>query len=254
MTNIINISGYKFISLNNLEKLQQSLKQHCQAIKLKGTILLSPEGINISLAGERGQIDKFKNYLLSKAPFSDILFKESKSAKTPFSRMLVKIKQEIITFGRQGVNVEENSQFNIAPKQLKQWLDSGKKFTLIDTRNNYETQIGTFSTAITLDIDHFTQLPAVIDDLTELSKDEPVVVFCTGGVRCEKVLPLMRERGFTQAYQLDGGILNYFAECGGEHYTGECFVFDDRIALNPQLEQSLFFTHYPHKHRQTTIS
>jgi UPF0176 protein len=236
MTTIINISGYKFIPLDNLEKLQQSLKQHCQAIKLKGTILLSTEGININLAGEREQIDKFKNYMLNKPVFSDMVFKESMSATAPFSRMFVKIKREIITFGRPGVNSQENSQFNIAPKQLKEWLDSGKKFTMIDTRNDYETQIGTFTPAITLDIDHFTQFPAAINDLPQLSKQEPIVVFCTGGVRCEKVVPLMREQGFNEVYQLEGGILNYFAECGGEHYTGECFVFDDRIGLNPQLE------------------
>lgn len=238
MTTIVNISGYKFIHLRNLTHIQQRLKQHCIADKLKGTILLSEEGININLAGRSTEILRFKTFLATQNDLAGICFKESYSEIIPFKKMSVKIKKEIIMLGTPTAPATDTQQHSISPKQLKQWLDEGKPLTLFDTRNNYETLLGTFNSAVTLNINFFSELPSAIQDLTSLQDQKPVVMFCTGGIRCEKVLPLLLQQGLQSIYQLEGGILNYFAECGGSHYQGECFVFDERIALNSQLEVS----------------
>lgn len=235
MNTFVNISGYKFIALTNLANLQRSLKQHCQAIELKGTILISAEGININLAGTQQQIDKFQQYLAKNSDFEDITYKVSYSDFVPFKKMWVKIKKEIITFKNPNLNLEHNSEHCIKPKQLQQWLQENKDITLLDTRNDYESAIGSFKNAIKLDIQNFTDLPEHIEHLSEAQKQKPIVMFCTGGVRCEKVVPLFLEKGINHVYQLDGGILNYFAECGSDHYEGECFVFDDRVALDANL-------------------
>ncbi|MGE3920072.1 MAG: rhodanese-like domain-containing protein [Gammaproteobacteria bacterium] len=234
MNHILNISGYKFIQLNNLEVLQSSLKQLCQELALKGTILISAEGINICLAGSPENIKLFISKIHKDEKFSDIFFKESISEIVPFRKLCIKIKKEIITFGRPNIDTSKNQTHTVTPKVLKQWLDENKPVTLLDTRNTYEFLIGTFNDAVTLPIEKFTDLPDRLGQLTREQKSQPIVIFCTGGVRCEKVLPVMLEQGYQEVYQLDGGILNYFLECGDAHYKGDCFVFDDRIAISPQ--------------------
>src|SRR5262249_5606336 len=148
------------------------------------------------------------------------------SAEQPFRRMLVKVKQEIIAFGVAGIEPGRTTSTKLAPQTLKQWLDEGRPVTLLDTRNDYEVRLGTFENAVTLGIDHFRSFPAAVRELPAAMKQQPIVMFCTGGIRCEKAGPLMEREGFEQVFQLDGGILKYFEECGGEHYDGECFVFD----------------------------
>jgi UPF0176 protein len=203
--------------------------------KLKGTILLSEEGVNINLAGMSAEISRFKEFLTTQN-LADIDFKESYSEIIPFKKMSVKIKKEIIMLGRATTTAANPEQHYISPTLLKQWLDEGKPLTLLDTRNNYETILGTFNSAVTLNINFFSDIPVALQDLPQLQAQQPVVTFCTGGVRCEKVVPLLLQQGLQSIYQLEGGILNYFAECGGSHYQGECFVFDERIALDSQLK------------------
>jgi predicted sulfurtransferase len=229
----VNISAYKFIELQNLTLLQQQLKSHCLNAGVKGTILLSNEGININLAGAEISINDFIKTLHAHSLFSDITFKISLSEKSPFKRLYVKIKPEIITTGIPDLKAMLDEEYRLSPQQLKQWLDKQKDFILLDTRNNYETQVGTFTKALTLDIEEFSEFSTKIKDLPSETKNKPVVMFCTGGVRCEKALPQMKAAGFSQVYQLDGGILNYFAECADAHYQGECFVFDNRGSVNP---------------------
>ncbi len=239
METIVNISGYKFVDISQITILKERLQQHCRAIGLKGTILLSAEGININLAGVREQISKFKAYLQKFPDFADIWLKESYSDYPPFKRMLVRIKKEIITFGHPKLDASQNDQHTLSPQQLKQWLDEGKDFTLLDTRNDYEVRIGSFTKAKYLPIANFREFPeALLDFQQSQAKDKPIVMFCTGGVRCDKALPWMLNQGFNDVYQLHGGIINYFEQCGGKHYQGECFVFDDRIAVNPELEET----------------
>ncbi|CAN5248030.1 rhodanese-like domain-containing protein [soil metagenome] len=232
----IAISAYKFIELGMLPERKASLKAQCQGLNLKGTILLAEEGININLAGTRAAIDAIKDFFKQDILFEDLFFKESLAEPIPFKRMIVKIKKEIITMGVGSVKTLAEARHALSPQQLKQWLDEGRDFTLLDTRNTYEVEMGTFTQAKSLNIKHFRHFPAAIATQSEAAAlQKPVVLFCTGGVRCDKALPWMYEQGFKEVYQLDGGILNYFQQCGKEHYRGSCFVFDDRMTLSEEL-------------------
>ena len=234
--NIVNISTYKFVKLANLEKLKEYFLMTCKHIGMLGTILLSNEGINIMGAGTQQQIDNFSKALKKDDRFADIVFKFSYSETVPFKRMRVRIKAEIITMGIDEVDRVLDKGQHITPAEFKQWLDEGKDITILDTRNNYEVEFGTFENAIDPEIDNFQEFPAVVDNLDVSLQNKPLVMFCTGGVRCEKASILMEQKGFTDVYQIDGGILNYFEECGGAHWKGDCFVFDERIALDSELK------------------
>ena len=152
--------------------------------------------------------------------------------------MLVRLKREIISMGIDEIQPEKQTVPRISPQQLKQWYDDGRDMVVLDTRNAYECALGSFDNAVDLDLDTFRQFPDAIDWVSEEIKSKPVVTFCTGGIRCEKAAELMKRKGFQNVYQLDGGILNYFEQIGGEHWHGECFVFDKRVALNTQLQET----------------
>ncbi len=234
----INISTYKFVPLDNLGSLRQHLLEIANESNLKGTILISFEGINMFVAGERQPLDRFLKKIHSIDAFADLVPKESPSEHQPFTRMLVRIKKEIISMGVPTIHPSSKTSPKISAPQLKAWLDEGKPLTLLDVRNDYEVELGTFRNALPIGVDHFRQFPGAVDALPEEVKQQPLVMFCTGGIRCEKAGPLMEEKGFSDVYQLDGGILKYFEECGGEHYDGECFVFDKRVALAPSLAET----------------
>ena len=236
----VNISAYKFVDLDNLAERKSELRPMCQSLGLKGTILLSVEGINMFLAGTREAIDEFMDHIASQPEFEGILVKESLSDHQPFSRMLVRIKKEIISMGVEAIRPRQKTSPKISATQLKQWLDDGKELTLLDVRNDYEIEIGTFNNAVPVGVDHFRKFPDATKQLPDSMKQKPVVMFCTGGIRCEKAGPFMEEEGFEEVYQLDGGILKYFEDCGGDHYTGDCFVFDKRVALDPELKETEF--------------
>ena len=229
----LNIAGYKFIELHDLDALREALQVQCQAGGLRGTILLSPEGINISLAGTSQAIANFKSGLAVDERFAGMRFHHTYSSHQPFQCLKVKLKNEIITL-RQGdvAPLQDNRAPDISPAELKHWLDEKRDITLLDTRNDYEYRFGTFTGAINLHLHNFGELPAAVQDL---DKEKPLVMFCTGGIRCEKAAIYMQNQGFKQVYQLDGGILGYFAQVGGAHYEGECFVFDERVALDAYL-------------------
>ncbi|HEY3664233.1 MAG TPA: rhodanese-like domain-containing protein, partial [Chthoniobacterales bacterium] len=205
---------------------------------MRGTILLSPEGINLFVAAERSACDRLLVRLRSLPGLEDLVVKVSESDHQPFNRMLVKIKKEIIAFGVDGIDPACCPAPRVEPRQLKQWLDEGRAITLLDTRNSYETRLGTFRGARTLGLDHFREFPIASSTLPEQLKDQPLVTFCTGGIRCEKAAPLLEKAGFRNVFQLDGGILNYFQQCGGAHFEGDCFVFDKRVALDPSLRET----------------
>lgn len=237
-TTIINISCYKFVALDKLQDRRTSIRRRAVELNLKGTVLLSPEGINLFVAGPPDSIHSFVDFLRSDPAFSDLCPKESANEYQPFNRMLVKIKKEIIAFGIDGVQPARKTSPKIPARELKQWLDEGRKVHLLDTRNDYEYDLGTFDNAIKMGLDHFREFPEGVAQLPENMKDEPVVMFCTGGIRCEKAGPYMEMAGFRNVFQLDGGILKYFEEVGGEHYHGECFVFDQRVAVDPALQET----------------
>lgn len=237
MRQFVNIAGYKFVPLANLKPLRSHLLERCRTWNLRGTILLSGEGINLFVAGLQREIDLLLVEIRSIPGLEEFGVKYSESDSLPFRRMLVRIKKEIIAFGVEDINPARHTSPKLPARTLKQWLDEGRPMTLLDTRNGYEVKLGTFRNAKHLDIEHFRDFPNAVKQLPESMKEKPVVMFCTGGIRCEKAGPFMEKQGF-QVYQLDGGILKYFEECGGAHYDGECFVFDQRVGVDASLQET----------------
>jgi len=235
---ILNVAAYKFVLLTQLPERREQLRSFCLELELRGTILLSPEGINVFVAGERGAIEKLLAKLQADAEIGALEVKESWSDYQPFNRMLVRLKKEIIAFGIEGIDPLNAPSQKISPQKLKQWLDEGRPVTLLDTRNDYEVRLGTFTDAVPIGVDHFRDFPAAVNGLGDTLPDQPIVMFCTGGIRCEKAGPYMERAGFRDVYQLEGGILKYFEDCGGEHYDGDCFVFDKRTALDADLQET----------------
>lgn len=238
METVTNISTYLFAELTGLKELREELISDCKAGGLKGTILLSTEGINMFVAGADEPIQRLLEKLRGISGLEKLTPKISYSESQPFNRMLVRIKKEIISFGVEAVRPANYTSPKLPARELKKWLDEGRPVTLLDTRNDYEVKLGTFKNAIIPHINTFRQFPAAVRELPEELKDQPVVMFCTGGIRCEKAGPFMELEGYRNIYQLEGGILKYFEEVGGDHYEGECFVFDQRVGVDPGLRET----------------
>src|SRR5258706_8434032 len=232
----INLAGYKFVSLDGLNDLKALFDRRCRELDLKGTILLSFEGINVVLAGSDEAVAGFQASIHADPRLADLRFKRSESAFQPFDRMLVKIKKEIITSRVPGVDPSKERAPAVAPAELKRWLDEGREVVLLDTRNTFEVDAGTFDNAMDLRLSSFGQFAHAADGLDPSLKDKTIVTFCTGGIRCEKAAPVLIGKGFRKVFQLDGGILQYFEQCGDAHFKGRCFVFDQRVALDGNLE------------------
>jgi len=207
---------------------------------LKGTILLAPEGINLFLAGTLHGIDTFMTGLRARPEFADIEPKYSTSDSTPFRKMRVRLKREIIRMDHPAIKPESGRAPSVDAKTLSRWLaegrdDTGRPIVMLDTRNAFEVDAGTFENAIDWRIDRFTQFPQALRAHRDELAGKTVVSFCTGGIRCEKAALLMAEEGIDNVYQLEGGILKYFEDTDGAGYRGNCFVFDDRETLDPGL-------------------
>lgn len=232
---IHHIASYKFIVLDQLVERQAALRDQCIVLGLKGTILLGKEGINLSLSGEPGAILKFKQYLQQDSCFGEMSYRESFSDEQPFKRLKVKIKKEIITLRSPLACPEMGRAPAISPQEFKKWQDECRDMVVLDTRNDYEVQLGTFNQAVNLHLNEFTEFLKAAE---QLPREKPIVMFCTGGIRCEKAALHLLGSGFKEVYQLDGGILNYFKEVGGAHFSGDCFIFDERIALDSNLQKA----------------
>lgn len=233
---IVNIAFYRFMELTDLPELQSTLKQWCQQLGIKGTILLSTEGLNGNLAGLEPQIREFQRFFEALPIGKGITYKESYSDAIPFQKIFIKLKKEIIPAGDSGIAPAVFTGARITPHELKQWLDEGREFEFLDTRNAFEVEFGTFKNAKHLSLKNFRQFAEKLQLLPEETKQRPMVMFCTGGIRCEKASVIAINQGYHDVYQLDGGILKYFEECGGSHYQGECFVFDERVSLDSELK------------------
>jgi UPF0176 protein len=236
---VLNVSAYCFAELSDLETKCDLLHRRGVELAMKGSILVTPEGINVMLAGEPDSIWEMHRYLGWLDPgLRGIDFKQSWSRTVPFRRYLVKVKKEVIKLGLPEIQPLREKGAAIVPEELKAWYDEGKDFTVLDTRNDYEVRIGTFDRAIDMKLKNFVDFPEKLKELPAEAKKKPLVMFCTGGVRCERASLVARDQGFEEVYQLEGGILRYFEKVGGAHYRGDCFVFDYRVALTPELRES----------------
>jgi len=228
---------YKFVKLLDYAEKQQPLLSVCEAQRIKGTILLAQEGINGTIAGSRQGIDVVMNFLRSDSRFQDLEYKESTAESPPFQRMKVRLKNEIVTLGVPEVNPSEQVGTYVNPKDWNQII-SDPEVTVIDTRNNYEVSIGTFRRAENPQTESFREFPEYVHNNLNPDKNKKVAMFCTGGIRCEKATSYLISQGFEQVYHLKGGILKYLEEVPKEQslWEGECFVFDERIAVVHGLE------------------
>jgi UPF0176 protein len=238
---VVNISCYKFVGLDDREALRADLKARCDALGLKGTVLLAPEGINVFLAGTREAIDAIVAHLRADPRFADLAPKESLSAEPPFRKMRVRLKKEIITMKMPLVRPEAGRAPAVAAATLRRWLgrgcdDEGRPVVMLDTRNDYEVAAGTFAGAVDYGIGVFSEFPPRLAEHVGDYAGKTVVSFCTGGIRCEKAAIHMQQIGVERVYQLEGGILKYFEDVGGAHYDGDCFVFDEREAVAADLQ------------------
>ena len=237
---ILNISAYKFVALPDAARLRDPLFAHADALGLKGTILLAEEGINLFLAGSADAVHGFVAQLQQDSRFADVNPKESWSDTTPFRKLLVKVKGEIIRMNHPTIRPADARAPAVPAATVRRWLeagvdDEGRPVVTLDTRNAFEVDHGTFRGAIDWRIDKFSEFPAALNAHKAELAGKTVVSFCTGGIRCEKAAILMHEAGLDHVYQLEGGILKYFEETDGAHYDGTCFVFDARRTLAQDL-------------------
>ena len=235
---IVNIAGYRFVNLEDRDELRQPFRLICDKLGLKGTILLSKNGINFFLAGEQKSIDSYIEFLEKDERFIDIPLKISYTDYQPFRRMLVRLKKEIIALGIDEVRPADFTAPNIKPKEFKKMLDENEDLLILDTRNDYETRVGIFENAIDLNLSTFREFPEAILDLPDEYKTKQIVMYCTGGIRCEKASVVMMNAGFENVKQLEGGILGYFEETDGSYWKGDCFVFDQRVAVDINLNET----------------
>ena len=235
---ISNITGYKFIPITDRKSLQGKIQKHSNKLGLKGTVLISEKGLNFSIAGEHKAIQDFVKFLRSDKRFSEIDIKTTYNDYQPFRKMLVRIKKEIISMGIDEIDPFTFTGEKITPKELQDKLNNNEDIVLLDTRNEYEVRLGTFEDAVDLNLDSFRDFPNKIMSFDQKMKNKEIVMFCTGGVRCEKASALMLKNGFKNVKQIDGGVIKYFEDTGGSYWNGDCFVFDDRVALDKNLNET----------------
>ncbi|GAB1258573.1 oxygen-dependent tRNA uridine(34) hydroxylase TrhO [Aurantivibrio plasticivorans] len=229
---------YKFVALPHFESLREPLLQLMLEQTVRGTLLLAAEGINGTIAGSREGIDTVLNWLRQEPALSEFDFKESYTQELPFKRSKVKLKKEIVTMGVEGIDPNRVVGTYVEPKDWNA-LISDPDVVVVDTRNDYEYQVGTFNNAINPNTETFREFPDYVKENLNPQKHKKVAMFCTGGIRCEKSTAYLKEQGFDEVYHLKGGILKYLEEVPEENtlWQGECFVFDDRVTVNHQLER-----------------
>lgn len=240
MAPILNVSAYKFVPLDDCETLRDRLLDQARAADLRGTVLLAQEGINLFLAGQTTALRGFLSDLQSDPRLSGLPVKESWSQTVPFRKMQVKVKREIIRMNHPTIRPHAERAPAVDAATMRRWLDQGhddmgRPVVMLDTRNAFEVDHGTFEGAIDWRMTKFSEFPAAVQARRADLEGKTVVSFCTGGIRCEKAAIYLRESGLESVWQLDGGILKYFEETGGAHFRGNCFVFDEREALDPGL-------------------
>jgi len=251
---ITNIAGYQFSEIDDVEKVFQHAQSICNETHIKGNIFISPEGINLGLASTQNDIEYFLQKLGSLCGLDDLLLNTTYSDYIPFKRLLIKVRNELVPTKplpsdhpsakeREPLlknidSIDRNAAHYLSKEDLKQWLDDGKDITLLDMRNEFEFDLGSFENATHLEMRNFRDIIHLESKINEIPKNKPLVTFCTGGIRCEKGANILAQNGFDQVYQLEGGIIKYIEEYKNKHWRGECFVFDDRVCLDTNLQPS----------------
>ena len=241
---VLNVAGYKFERLEDVEVLVPEFQSVCDSLELKGSVYLSPNGINFSLAGSEEAVEQYLNFMEQDKRFLDVPLKKTYSETQPFRRMRVRPKKEIISLGRDDINPRELTGDYVTPQELYAMYENNEDMVVLDTRNEYETRVGLFENAVDLQLDTFRDFPNAIEQLPDEYKDKKIVMYCTGGIRCEKASAVMLKAGFSDVKQLEGGVLDYFKETGGKYWNGDCFVFDDRVALDTDLKETEYIYCY----------
>jgi UPF0176 protein len=249
----LTIAFYDFVSLKNIEQLQAFILKFCQKNNIKGTVLLASEGINGTISGEEEKIQKFIEFIKKDSFFKNKLknleHKESWVSKNPFYRMKVKLKKEIVALGVDGISPTKKVGEYVNPEDWNKLIEDPNTI-VIDTRNNYEVDIGTFKNSINPETETFREFPSYVDKNLDKNEPKKVAMFCTGGIRCEKATSLLLEKGFKNVYHLKGGILKYLESIPKEEslWQGECFVFDQRVAVTHGLDEGQYDQCYACRH------
>lgn len=241
MNKIVVAALYKFATLEDFQQLKTPILNFCLKHEIRGTLLLANEGINGTVAGSREAIDSLLSYLKSDPRLAEIDHKESYCDEQPFYRTKIKLKKEIVTLGVPGIDPNKQAGQYVNPQDWNQ-LISDPDVVVVDTRNDYEYDIGTFKNALNPNTTTFREFPEFVQQNLTHAKDKKIAMFCTGGIRCEKSTAYMLQQGFDQVFHLKGGILKYIEEVPVEEslWEGECFVFDNRVAVNHKLEQGQY--------------
>lgn len=229
MSAIIVSSFYRYVELDDPEKFQKEHLELCQKLGIKGKVLVAREGINGTVSGTEKQVKEYENKLIKYKEFSDIKFKRTTSDEHPFRKTIVRLREEIVT-SRFNINAKKVGRY-ISPSELKRMYDNKEDFIIVDARNDYESKIGKFRNAMVPKIKTFRGFPKIIKNLKQY-KTKKIVLYCTGGVRCEKASALLIKEGFWDVNQLDGGILSYIEQYPDTYFEGRCFVFDKRLSIN----------------------
>lgn len=232
--------------LDHLSGLKEFLVKNAEHLEIKGLVILGCEGINSTLAAPSLEaLDAYKLLLCECLQVSSMNFKDSQSGTPPFRRFVVKLREEIVTLGTPELVPQNDKNHHLSPREWNQVLENETDYVLIDTRNWYEYNIGTFAGALNPNIEKFTDFPDYLEQ-QQIAKDKKILIFCTGGIRCEKGILELQRQGFQNVFQLEGGILKYLEEYPNNQFQGECFVFDHRVALNQQLQPSTTYGLCPH--------
>ncbi|MFS4460040.1 rhodanese-related sulfurtransferase [Bdellovibrio sp. HCB2-146] len=237
---------YKFMKLADVPAVQKDLENKAEELNVKGLVILGTEGFNSTCAASSVEsFEAWKQFIREYFSAPELFFKDSVSPKAPFRRFKAKIREEIVTTGIPEMMPPEGINHHLTPTEWNKVLKEEKDFVMIDTRNWYEYKIGTFKGALNPNIEKFTDFPQYIES-QGISKDKKMLIFCTGGIRCEKGILELQKQGYDNVYQLEGGILNYMKEYPRDQFEGECFVFDHRVALDADLQPSQKYGLCPH--------
>jgi UPF0176 protein len=238
---------YKFIQIpsQELSRVAEKLREVADARGLKGLVVMGGEGINATVSGSAEALEQLKACLVELFPSEEFTFKDSRAEKPPFARFKVDVRPEIITTKDPSISSQESQGTHLTPQQWHEMISSDPDVVLVDTRNDYETEVGVFTGAIDPKIKKFSDFQGYLEQ-NPLPKDKKLFLYCTGGIRCEKAVPEVKRLGYEKVYQLEGGILKYLEQYPSGHFKGECFVFDHRVAVDGSLQPSKTFKLCPH--------